>query len=161
MEVPDESILPGAKLAMTPGGSASALSATLPVNRFNADTVTVKTALLPPFTDCRSGETARSKSGRLTVTLSNWAVLDTAALCAVTARPARTLLDMAIAVMPAPACVQAWPSAEEYAMNVFPERTSRTQYGIVGPLTSIELAALPPVVARYCTLTPCEAVGVT
>src|SRR5689334_19953111 len=87
-----------------------------------------------------------------TLTLSKVEVFNVVLLCAQTARPA-VAADPMVALV-APTCVQVEPSAELNPVNVFPERTSLTQYGAVGPACRARSTALAPVAPRNCMLTP-------
>ena len=67
------------------------------------------------------------------------------------ARPTCTVDPIAIVVLPS--CVQVVPFTEYDPVNVFPLRTSLTQYGAVGP-AALLLDVAPPVAERYCHVTP-------
>lgn len=73
-------------------------------------------------------------------------MLVAAFVCDVTASPTYTLEVIEIDLLPI--CVHVEPSAERYAVNVLPERVSRTHTGAVPlpPLTSVDE---PPVDERY------------
>src|SRR4051812_29997703 len=61
-----------------------------------------------------------------------------------------------------PSCVQAEPSGEVKPVNVLPDRTIRTQYGGVGPLTQpVTLMEAAPVLGRTCRATPLVGVSNT
>lgn len=63
----------------------------------------------------------------------------------VTARPIYTLVPIAIVADPIE--VQLVPFADQYAVNVFPLRTIRTQYGVLRPVVPL-CKELPPVLVR-------------
>jgi hypothetical protein len=82
----------------------------------------------------------------LTDTLSKVAVVSEVVLLLVTASPTYAFAAMLI-VTGEPICVQYTPSADRYPVNVFPLRTTFTQYGnpmLVAP----DWLVPPPVVAR-------------
>src|SRR5262245_42813182 len=91
-------------------------------------------------------------TGLSMLTLSKVEVFSTVLLWAVTAMPCSALL--AIVTLIAPTCVQLTPSAEAKPVNVFPERTSRTQYGATGPAICASCTAPAPVEGLYCMFTP-------
>ena len=48
--------------------------------------------------------------------------------------------------------VQVMPSVEREPLNVFPERTSLSQYGAGVPVTVLRMLVPPPVEVRFCML---------
>ena len=68
-----------------------------------------------------------------------------------TANPTRTRLERLIVVENT--CVQLVPSGDVKPVTVLPERTSRTQYGAMGPLWAAEVAVAPAFV-RYTYSVP-------
>src|SRR5947209_2771195 len=67
--------------------------------------------------------------------------------------PASAPVCMVIFVWPS--CVQIEPSGELKPVNVFPDRTIRTQYGGFGPLIQpVTLIEAAPVPGRTCIDTP-------
>jgi hypothetical protein len=82
----------------------------------------------------------------LTDTLSSVAVASAVALPLVTPRPIYT--PAAIVIVWLPPSVQYTPSGEVYALNVFPLRTTFSQYGNgADAMLAPELPAFPPVVS--------------
>src|SRR5262245_24460794 len=161
VEEPELVMEAGVKTPVAAGGSPSRLRVTTPAKLLVPATMTVKTVPSPPTTVCVRGEDETTKVGRTTLTLSNVTVLKAAVSCEQTARPTRRLLARLRAVMLVAVWVHDWPSLERQAVTVLPERTSRTQCGTVGPLTSPALTARATADERYGRETPCEEVGVT
>src|SRR5262245_15503589 len=81
----------------------------------------------------------------ITAALSNVDVFRTVLLCAVTARPTTTELDMLMVSLQT--VVQVEPSVDEYAVKVLPARTTRTHLG-AGPAPPAVFVLIPPVAVR-------------
>src|SRR5689334_8751084 len=88
-----------------------------------------------------------------TLTLSNAAVLSDVLSCDVTAKPA--VPAAAIVTFVLASCVHVEPSGEYDAVNVAPDRTSRTHCGgMTGLIQPVTLIVAAPVVERTSNATP-------
>src|SRR5262249_21324663 len=86
------------------------------------------------------------------LTFSNVDIFRAASSCAVTA--SRTAAALAMVTWTVATRAQSDPSLDANATNVLPNRSSSSQYGAAGPITSAASTALAPATGRDCRPTP-------